>query len=66
MENECVKWRFVAKVDRKGELTIERDTDQYFAPRDGEMNIAVPFSLGLLLGLFVALIAVFAIWKASN
>lgn len=66
MENEQLKWRFVAKVDRKGELTIERDTDQYFTPHDDTYDFAAPFSLGLLSGVFVAQIVLFAIWKAQN
>lgn len=66
MENQQLKWRFVATVDRKGELTIERDTDQYFAQNSDTYNFAGPFSLGMLLGLFVALIVLFAIWKAQN
>lgn len=66
MEDKQLEWRFVAKVDRKGELTIERDADQYFTPNDDTYNFAAPFSLGLLLGLFVALIVLFAIWKAQN
>lgn len=66
MENEYVKWRFVAKVDNKGQMTIEQDSDQYFAPISESSNVAAPFSLGLFLGLFVALIVVWAIWKAQN
>lgn len=66
MEDKQLEWRFVAKVDRKGELTIEQDSDQYFTPISESSNIVAPFSLGLFLGLFVALIVVWAICKVQN